>query len=331
MPYYDQLHAIRKILDDPNDGNLEQGYDLLFKLWLSNSDRSDFIQELIQDAVSRPSLINEFRKRLGELRLRSAITDTYLRERFEAFVADVESHRLKKSEILASQVSNLKPDATKNNEQFKVVQLETIAPGKKKTKIKWSKQRITAMALFGFFFVFGVVINMKYINPKNPPKTRFIPPNLILTYTSPKYISEEDENSVTITLVNKDENQPFSGRITLVFSNGAPIMPVPGRSLSMEVANLEGGDRKTEQLTFTLPKSSSQKAVDYYLRILPADGSALYQTADDKFLVSPFPRMWTVLASLMSAGGLGGLLVTFLNEKLLNVFKFLFQQGDKQT
>jgi hypothetical protein len=95
--YHNKLPAIRELLDHPTEESAQIGYDLLFKLWLENREIPEFNQELIQDAIKHPALISELRKRLRELRLKSSITSTYLRDKFEAFATEVENYRAKLS------------------------------------------------------------------------------------------------------------------------------------------------------------------------------------------------------------------------------------------
>ena len=96
-PYEKRLEAIRELLANPSQELVQEGYGLLFKLWLENADNSLFIQELIPIALEFQETVREIEIRLGGLSVNDTITDTFLRTHLMKFALEVEKVRLERS------------------------------------------------------------------------------------------------------------------------------------------------------------------------------------------------------------------------------------------
>jgi hypothetical protein len=87
--YSDRLNAIRTMLKDQSSDVVEEGYDLLFRVWLENSDSPDFVKDLLPIAFEHNDLIQELNRRAKELILKDTITDIYLRTRLKNLALEI--------------------------------------------------------------------------------------------------------------------------------------------------------------------------------------------------------------------------------------------------
>lgn len=108
--YEDQLTAIRTILSDPNYEVQMEGYDLLFKLWLSQEEPNKFYGYLIPLALEHDNLLREFENWINHLVVQDSITDAHLRK----------LHR-----DLSTEVSRIRQE-NKEKEELNKVLKETI-------------------------------------------------------------------------------------------------------------------------------------------------------------------------------------------------------------
>jgi len=86
------------MLDDPSSEIVEEGYSLLFRLWLEYSDSKDFTQDLKPIAINHKNIIQEFENRLNELVIKDTITDTFLKSRLKVFASEVSRSNLDSSQ-----------------------------------------------------------------------------------------------------------------------------------------------------------------------------------------------------------------------------------------
>jgi len=325
LPYSNQLRAIREMLDNPAEGSDPEGYDLLFKLWLENRELTEFSQELLQDAIKYPLLVIELRTRLRELRLKSSITGTYLRDKFEAFATDVENYKAqlsKEAESLVSEIPDHKPDISKDDKKSKVGIPETGSTENPETRSSsfkiWAstlikvlnKPRIVISSLIAIIIIIWVF----YLIPKNGPVTWTISSGVTASYTYPKYLSVQDQNTINVPIVNSDDTA-FDGTITLIFEDpGVMAMPVAGQSLSLDLAVPPHG-RKTMQFNFSLAEKPPKGKIEFYFQISNPNGIP-YKSNEESFLVSPIPYLRSTSAWLFGSAGLGALLIAVLWERL---------------
>lgn len=127
--YVGRINAIRIMLHDLSCETRQEGYDLLFKLWLDNTDSEDFNQQLILIAREDHDMLDEFERRINEIVTRDSITDLYLRGRFKKLI---------------SEVTISKPDALRGrDEELRVSQTptKTLKKSNKEKIMKPSKSR----------------------------------------------------------------------------------------------------------------------------------------------------------------------------------------------
>lgn len=311
--YSNQLRAIREMLDDPTGASIQDGYDLLFKLWLSNRDVPEFEQELIQDAIKHPQLIGELRTRLRELRLKSSITGNYLRERFETFVANVESHKSKLS-------MEAKPPAVLSSAKISISASQT-------RKVPWWQALRVLILIVSIILIFVLpisqkivvcaiaiisILTMPYLLSKVDQMIVTDLPGIKLIYSFPKYLSIGDENTIDLSIENSNENE-FTGLITLVFSdNDSLITPAANQSMSAKV-EVPAFGREARQFKFILKNRPPDGDANYYFQVFSSGGSR-YKTNNTFFLISPIPYLRSIWGWVISGSGLVALIITFLWE-----------------
>jgi len=199
---------------------------------------------------------------------------------------------------------------------------------REKEKEGLSKRRINIIIFFGLLIVSGVIIYMKYVPWKNPPKVQNILTDLSLTYIAPKYLSEGDQNVIDISITNLNLNESFSGTITLIFHDPTiPFMSIPDKNLSLVIKDLRPDDRVTGQFKFTLPTGSSIDKAVYYFQVYKPDGTpytspngTLYKSNEEEFLIAPIPYLRSFLAWLIGGGGLG--ILISLRDQLKKLLGF---------
>ena len=194
------------------------------------------------------------------------------------------------------------------------VQVETINKSNKGISIT-----SLVFAILGTIsFIVGLVIYLNYVFPTNTPVVENISSYLNVIYVSPVYISEGDQNTINVSIVNLHPDQPFSGTVTLNFSDPTvPIMPVSEKSLSIIIKDLQPRNRITGQYKFMLPLGSSAENVEYFLQINTPDGvpytnpdGTPFITKNGTFLVTYYPYTRTIYNWLIRGGGIGAILAT---------------------
>jgi len=310
-PYNDQLRAIREMLVDPASEIVQEGYDLLFKLWLKNHENVDFKQELLGVAIDHSQLVTEFTNRLRKLHLSSSITNTYLRKGLETLAADIESYK-----------SNYIPDTSKKDGQLKVETSEIVSLEKSRT-LNLSPKALASILIqmlkrprivASSFIVIIIIIWAFYSIPQNGPVTWGRIPNVTTSYSYPKYLSVKDQNIIDIPIVNSG-NAKFDGTITLVFED--PIVPItqdPGQSLAIDI-DVPPHGRKTAQFNFLLAERPPENKIEFHFIISLSDGTT-YQSNKERFLIAPIPYLRSTSAWLFGSAGLGALLFAMAWEKL---------------
>ncbi len=314
-PYKDRLKAIRAILADSSQEIAQEGYGLLFKLWLENVDNSDFIQELIPIAVEHQNTVQELDSRLGELSLKDSITNTFLKDHLTKF---------------ASEVAKFKSEVTKADAQ---------ATGFPPININISENQRTRFAWWQLAFIAVIIISLGlilvlpntfqkalvlvvagcsaiffyYIVPKRDRTILTDLSNIKLSYTSPNYLSLGDENTIHISVENSSQTE-FNGKITLVFNDpDSLVTPAPDQSLSAKIEISPLG-REAKQFKFLLLKKPSDGNLNYYFQI--SSDKSQYVSNEENFQIAPIPYLRSTWAWLFGSAGLGALIIALLWEKI---------------
>jgi hypothetical protein len=313
LPYSNQLRAIREMLDNPTEESIQEGYDLLFKLWLTNKEIEEFSQELIQDAIKHPLLIGEFRKRLRELRLKSSITGNYLKDQFEAFVANVESYKSKLATeakphpVLLPAKIGISESQTRKLPWWQILRVLILTVSITLILVLPISQKIVVCAI-----AIISVITMPYLLSKVDQMITTDLPGIKLNYSFPKYLSIGDENTIDLSIENSNENE-FTGLITLVFSdNDSLITPVANQSMSVKV-EVPAFGREAKQFKFILKNKPPDGDANYYFQVFSSDGSR-YKTNSAFFLISPIPYLRSIWGWVISGSGIVALIITFIWE-----------------
>lgn len=337
-PYDSQLLAIREMLDDPTEGSAQAGYDLLFKLWLEYRELAEFNQELLQDAIKHSLLVSELRKRLRELRLKSSITGTYLRDKFEAFATEVENYRAKLSEevkSLDSEKSNTNQRISKNEGEITPSLFgEPNTRTYQKSKVEWLQIALVAIILimilvlvispYTYQKIIIVIIafigatNLSYVLPKNYGATSNDLPELKLNFKYPRFLSTYDKNTVDVIVKNLMYKE-YHGKLTLIFDDiDSLVEPAPDTKLSatLEIPSL---GKEAIQFKFILTKKPTQKNLNFHFKISHSNDSQ-YISNNENFLIAPIPYLRSTSTWLI--GTLGTLIVALLWDQLKKFLGF---------
>lgn len=314
-PYEERLKAIRKILADPSEEVAQEGYGLLFKLWLENVDNSDFIQDLIPIALEHQNAMQELESRLGELSVRDTITDTFLKKQLR---------------VLMLEVSKLKVEKPKDGATAKeTLRVDVIAPEKQKTRFVWWQIALVDIILIALWVIVFKphiyqeiivlviatisVITLPYLLPR---KDRIIAADLLATklnYTFPTYLSLGDVNTVHFFIENLGRTK-FIGEITLVFKDPESfVTPAPNQNLTASVEVPPQG-REAKQFNFLVLKKPADGSLDYCFQI--TSGESQFISKDENFQIAPIPYLRSAWAWLFGSAGLGALIVALLWDQV---------------
>jgi len=300
-PYDNQLHAIRKMLANPAPEIVQEGYDLLFKLWLSNHENAEFKHELMRVAIDHSQLIIEFTNRLRKLQLKSSITNTYLRKGLEA---------------LASDVKNFKLNLSKENKPAANFLPAKIDTPKEIGKYAWWQLLLLGIIAIAIWLVIylpdlyqkilvvfvaaGSTITLPYIFPQKDHVILVDSAGIKINYSFPTYLSVRDENTAHISIENLSQTE-FSGKITLVFDDPSSfVTPAPNQNLSVKV-DLSPHGRESKQFKFLVLKRPSDKNLNYHFEIFSDEEQ--YISNEESFLIAPIPYLRYTWAWLFGSAG----------------------------
>jgi hypothetical protein len=159
-----------------------------------------------------------------------------------------------------------------------------------------------------------------FVFPTNKSPVQNLNPNIGITYTTPRYLAVGDQNMIEVTLLNKDTTNVISGTVTLIFSDSTiSLTSIPDQRLSFQIEDLLPGDRVTEQMKLKLIRGPSSDIVEFYFQFFLSDGS-LYKSKNDVISISPVPNIRTTWSWATGAGGILGLFLGFLFDRLKNLF-----------
>ena len=313
--YKDRLTAIRKMIADPSQEIVQEGYGLLFKLWLENVDNSAFIQELVPIAVEHQQMMQELANRLGELSLRDTITDTFLKKELAKF---------------GSEVDNFKTEAIKTGLQTTgLPPININITENRKTKVAWWQMAFFAVIIISLALILilpqpfqkalvlvvaacGAVF-FYYIVPKRDRTISTDLSNIKLSYISPNYLSLGDENTIHISIENPSQTE-FNGKITLVFNDpDSLVTPAPDQSLSAKV-DVSPLGKEAKQFKFLVLKKPSDGNLNYYFQI--SSDKSQYVSNEENFQIAPIPYLRSAWAWLFGSAGLGALILALLWDQV---------------
>jgi len=317
MPYYDQILAIREMLANPSPEIVQEGYDLLFKLWMINSDNPDFKHEIKHDAIKYSQLIPELTTRLIKLQLTSSITNTYLRKRLESLASDAEDLRralITKGSNTSLQSANINIPKGLNRKYswwqlllVGIIVISTLLT----IYLPDLYQKILAVVI-----AVGSAVTFPYIFPQKDHMISVDSAEIKINYSFPKYLSIGDENTVHISIENSGQAN-FSGRITLIFDDpGSFVTPAPDQNLSVKM-DLPPHGRESKQFKFQVLKKPSDKDLNYHFEI--SSDKEQYVSNEGSFSIAPIPYLRSTWAWLFGSAGVG---IALFWEQLEKLFGF---------
>lgn len=314
--YDDQLLAIREMLADPAPEIEQEGYDLLFRLWLSNHENMGFKHELLRVAVNHSRLIIEFTNRLRELQLNNSITNTYLRKELETLASDVYALKFNPS-ITGKPITNFQSVTTKTpqeNEKYAWWQLLLFGII---TASVWLVVYVLPdlyQKILVAFVALASAITLPYIFPQKDRVILIDSAGIKINYSFPTYLSIRDENIAHVAIENTGQTD-FNGRITLVFDDPSSfVTPAPDQNLSVKV-DLSPHGRESKQFKFLVLKRPSDKNLNYHFEI--TSDKEQYKSNEESFLIAPIPYLRYTWAWLF---GSAGVIIALLWDQFEKIF-----------
>ena len=316
-PYKDRLNAINAMLADPFIEIKNEGFDSLFNLWLENNDSPEFIQDLIPIAAEHDMVIPEFKNRLNSLVIKDTITETYLLQRLNHLREDIAKFKKNlvatediKTDVMVENINRI------NKSTFKFWQITLFVIILLTIVSMFLPSNIYQKAIMIFIAATCSAV-FPYIFSQKQHRNLAKELNLKLNYSYPTYLSIGDENIVDISIENQNEAK-FTGEITMIFDDDdSLITPVADQSSSAHIEIPPFG-RDAKQFKFIIKNRPTDGNVDFYFLVLSSFGSR-YKTSNEKFLVSPIPRLRSTWSWLFGSAGLGALIITLLWDKLADM------------